>query len=106
VIEDADGFAPSCSTPGGWFRISCPSSLVAKPDVLRRRLPGPGPPKAIASQGSVWQAQWKAPGTSSEEWLAGLVNPDPQVRLRTLAALARSGERDDAVRVRLGFPDG
>jgi len=99
VLEDGDGSLLVLNT-GGWFRIGCPSSLLAKPELLgsiyRVR-----PPNAIDSPGSVWQAQWKAPGTSSEEWLAGLADPDPQVRLRTLAALAQSGERNDAVRVRL-----
>ena len=33
VIEDADGSLLVLDT-GGWFRIGCPASLMAKPDVM------------------------------------------------------------------------
>ena len=32
VMEDADGSLLVVDT-GGWFRIGCPSSLMAKPDI-------------------------------------------------------------------------
>ena len=32
--EDADGEACTVSTSGGWYKLCCPTSQLAKPDVL------------------------------------------------------------------------
>ncbi|RFC45276.1 MAG: Glucose/arabinose dehydrogenase, beta-propeller fold [Verrucomicrobia bacterium] len=100
VIEAGDGSLLVLNT-GGWFRIGCPSSLMAKPDILgsvyrirRSRPAAPGFREA-------WRAAWKAPGDSPETWLAGLADASPRVRLRTLAALAQSGRPDEGVTRRI-----
>ncbi len=100
VIEAADGSLLVLNT-GGWFRIGCPSSLLAKPDVLGSvyrirpaRPVAPGFDKA-------WRAAWKEPGTTPEAWLKGLADADPQGKLRTLAAVAQSKQQDEAVKRRL-----
>jgi putative heme-binding domain-containing protein len=100
VMEDADGSLLVVNT-GGWFRIGCPSSLMAKPDVLgsvyRVR-----PTSGIAAQSkSAWQTAYRPPGSSTEELLNGLSSHDPQVRLRTLSAIAETDRRDAALTARM-----
>lgn len=100
VMEDADGSLLIVNT-GGWFRIGCPASLMAKPDVLGsvyRVRPTSG--IAARSKGA-WQAAYTPPGSSVEDLLAGLSSNDPQVRLRTLSQIAETDRRDSALTARL-----
>ncbi|MBU6300311.1 MAG: hypothetical protein KGS60_02055 [Verrucomicrobia bacterium] len=100
VIEAADGSLLVLDT-GGWFRIGCPSSLMAKPDLLGAvyRIRPSKPVKPGFRE--AWRAAWKPPGDSPGSWLAGLADGEPRSKLRTLAALARSNIRDEAVSRRM-----
>ncbi|HSJ01222.1 MAG TPA: PVC-type heme-binding CxxCH protein, partial [Verrucomicrobium sp.] len=66
VIEDRDGSLIVLNT-GGWFRIGCPSSLMAKPDVLGAvyRVRKQGQPRA--AQRVAWAAKL-VPASPSWEW--------------------------------------
>jgi len=100
VIEDRDGSLLVLNT-GGWFRIGCPSSLMAKPDVMgsiyriRPAMPFAG------KNGSRWADGYEAEPTSPEALLAGLSASDPHVRRRTLEACARGAEAHAAIDARL-----
>ncbi len=58
VLEDADGSLLVIDT-GGWFRIGCPSSLAAKPDlrgaIYRLRRPGSAVPADPRGLGIAWE---------------------------------------------------
>ena len=92
VLEDADGSLLVLDT-GGWYKICCPTSQLAKPDVLGtiyriRRTDGPAEddPRGEA-------LDWDAPPISD---LAGRLDDlRPAVRDRALARLASHGS--DAV---------
>ena len=88
VLEDADGSLIVIDT-GGWYNFCCPTSQLAKPDVLghiyrvRRR----GAPKIEDPRGHA--LKW-ASLTPSE--LANLLSdPRPVVRQRAIRGLAKSG---------------
>ena len=88
VLEDADGSLIVIDT-GGWYKLCCPTSQLAKPDVLghiyrvRRR----GAPKIEDPRGHA--LKW-ASLTPSE--LANLLSdPRPVVRQRAIRGLAKSG---------------
>src|SRR5690606_24510376 len=74
---------------GGWFRIGCPSSGVAKPDVLgaiyrirKKGVSGPKDPRGL-------DLEWE---TASPQELASRLNDDrPVVRDRAVEALSRKG---------------
>lgn len=79
VIEDRDGSLLVLDT-GGWFRIGCPSSLMAKPDVrggvyrVRRK----GMP--AAAQPLAWRSE-------RLETVAGLGSADPHLQRRACEKL-------------------
>lgn len=84
VIEDRDGSLLVLNT-GGWFRIGCPSSLMAKPDM----------------QGSVYRIRGakKSAVASNETGLpklqvADLKSQDLRVRRQALEWLAQSDKHD------------
>lgn len=94
VMEDRDGSLLVLDT-GGWFRLGCPSSLMAKPDVegavYRVR--------KVAHSRSHTAVEWKGSEVSSPApWqLKGLpeikkqlASGDPHLRRRALEALAAS----------------
>ncbi|MFP6874929.1 MAG: PVC-type heme-binding CxxCH protein, partial [Verrucomicrobiales bacterium] len=85
VIEDADGSLLVADT-GSWYMICCPTSKVAKPDVLgaiyrihKKTAPSPGDPRGL-------ELDWKKPRV---DWLS---DERPFVTKRAIDALA--GERD------------
>ncbi|HLV00806.1 MAG TPA: PVC-type heme-binding CxxCH protein, partial [Acidobacteriota bacterium] len=88
IVEDADGSLLIIDT-GGWFRIGCPSSGVAKPDVLgaiyrirKKGVSGPKDPRGL-------DLEWE---TASPQELASRLNDDrPVVRDRAVEALSRKG---------------
>ena len=88
VIEDRDGSLLVLDT-GGWFRIGCPSGLMAKPDVLgavyRIRPAQPGKP-AVARAAA-------APAATAKSVLADLKSTDPHTRRRALEGIARDLSR-------------
>jgi putative membrane-bound dehydrogenase-like protein len=92
VLEDADGSLLVIDT-GGWFRISCPESKVAKPQVLGaiyriRRVGAKGgdDPRGVA-------LAWA--DASSVDLAARLDDPRPVVRDRAIDTLSERG--DDAL---------
>ncbi len=81
VIEDHDGSLLVLNT-GGWFRIGCPSSLMAKPDVLgavyRLRRSGVAKPVVAASEPVL---------ETESQVLAALKTADAALRLQALAQM-------------------
>ncbi len=83
VMEDKDGSLLLIDT-GGWFRIGCPSSLMAKSDLLgavyrikrSTATPGRSPIAAL-------------PPTDLKSQISNLKSTDPQAQRRALEALAQ-----------------
>ena len=92
VIEAPDGSLIVLNT-GGWFRLGCPSSLMAKPDVLGSVLRIRSTALSQKVSGA-WQQPYRPIGTSANELIAGLADADPQVRLRTLARISETRPQD------------
>jgi putative heme-binding domain-containing protein len=92
VIEAPDGSLIVLNT-GGWFRLGCPSSLMAKPDVLGSvlRIRSTALSEKVAG---AWQQPYRPIGTSANELIAGLADTDPQVRLRTLGRISETRPQD------------
>jgi putative membrane-bound dehydrogenase-like protein len=88
VLEDADGSLIVIDT-GAWYKLCCPTSQLAKPDVLgaiyrvrRKGAPGVNDPRGL-------KIEW---ATSKPEALAGLlVDSRPAVRSRAMHQLSRQG---------------
>ncbi len=105
VLEDRDGSLLVVDT-GGWFRIGCPSSLTAKPDVpggiyrIRRTA---GPVKVEpwgAATAKVWALARKADGDSIRELCALLGGKDLSVARaagNALASLANPAATDPLI---------
>ena len=96
VIEAPDGSLLVLNT-GGWFRLGCPSSLMAKPDVLGSilRIRPTGKPASVAG---AWQTPYQPLGDDAESLLKSLQTTDPQVRLRALARIAEVRPESSAIR--------
>lgn len=93
VIEDRDGSLLVLDT-GGWFRIGCPSSLMAKPDVTgavyRIRKSGAGPRVArgvLGTPSSTTATPWN--WRTEEEIRAALTSGHPSRQRMACDALAR-----------------
>jgi putative membrane-bound dehydrogenase-like protein len=89
VLEDADGSFLVIDT-GGWFRIGCPTSQIAKPNILgaiyrvrRTDAAKPADPRGLAIE---WD---ELDGTQLAELLG---DQRHAVRERAIATLARQGE--------------
>ncbi len=100
VFEDADGSLLVVDT-GGWYKVCCPTSQLAKPDVpgavyrIRRRgLKSPADPLGLS-------LNWE---TATPSELAGYLGDDRLfVQRRAMMALRRSGESSiAALRALLG----
>lgn len=78
VIEDRDGSLLVFDT-GGWFRIGCPSSLTAKPEIMGAiyRIKGPNQTKAPPAETPVA----KATPRSEDQLLAALAGDSPKAQL-------------------------
>lgn len=89
VLEDADGSLLAIDT-GGWFRIGCPTSQIAKPEILgaiyRIRRADAAPLDDARGLQMAWE------NVEPEELLPRLSDERPAVRDRAVAALARLGE--------------
>lgn len=90
VFEDADGSLIVINT-GGWYRICCPTSQIAKPDVMGgiyriRRNDGKkvNDPRGLKLK---WQDQSPADLTKR------LDDPRPAVRKRSIAVMGKQGEK-------------
>jgi len=88
VLEDADGSLLVIDT-GGWFRIGCPTSQIAKPQVsgaiYRVRRTGSAGPTDPRGRTLNWE---RMPLTAMTELLA---DDRPAVRDRAIATLAQKG---------------
>ncbi len=88
VLEDADGSLLILDT-GGWYKICCPTSQLAKPDVfgaiyrVRRQLNKGSPdPRGL-------KLDWTTP--RPEELVERLASPQPFIADRAVSELARLG---------------
>jgi putative membrane-bound dehydrogenase-like protein len=88
VLEDADGSLLVLDT-GGWYKLCCPTSQLAKPDQLGAiyRIRRDGAPRLEDARGS--KIQWKA--LSAEELAQHLEDPRPFVRRKAIGLLAKTG---------------
>jgi putative membrane-bound dehydrogenase-like protein len=88
VMEDADGSLLVIDT-GGWYKICCPTSQLAKPDVLGAiyRVRRKGQPKVEDPRGL--KLAWS--NLDSSGLVALLADARPAVRERALRALAKTG---------------
>ncbi|HEX4131524.1 MAG TPA: PVC-type heme-binding CxxCH protein [Pirellulales bacterium] len=89
VLEDADGSLLVIDT-GGWFRIGCPTSQIAKPEVLGGiyRVRRTGAPQLVDPRGK--QLAWDS--TPAEALIDRLADDRPAVRDRAQNALVVLGE--------------
>jgi putative heme-binding domain-containing protein len=88
VLEDADGSLLVVDT-GGWYKICCPTSQLAKPDVLGGifRIRKTGAPKVADPRGL--KLPWATLPTSG--LIALLADARPDVRDRAMQQLGQSG---------------
>ncbi len=88
VVEDADGSLLIVDT-GGWYKICCPTSQLAKPDVLGGiyRIRKTGAPTVADARGL------KLPWATMEpdELVARLADARPEVARRAIHTLAQKG---------------
>ena len=93
VLEDADGSLLVIDT-GGWFRIGCPASLTAKPDLRGAiyRLRKKGQPRMADAFGQ--NIQWGNLRTGELEQLA--TDERWKVRAKATALLAQTSGRNGA----------
>lgn len=98
VIEDADGSLLVVDT-GGWFRIGCPNSQIAKPDILGGiyRIRRTGGKKIADPRGT--KIRWAR--MSVGELLEMLDDKRPAVKDRAKSEIVRKGNVDDALLPRL-----
>ncbi|MDP3071798.1 MAG: HEAT repeat domain-containing protein [Opitutaceae bacterium] len=101
VIEDADGSLLVIDT-GAWFRSGCPTSGVARPDILggiyrirRTGAKSPVDPRGLA-------IRWTQ--LSPEKLIEHLADPRPVVRERSVAELAKKSDAVSALATALGDP--
>lgn len=89
VLEDADGSLLVVDT-GGWYKICCPTSQLAKPDVLGGiyRIRRTGAPTPADPRGR--QIPWAT--ASPSELVQALADPRPYVQERSVHELGRRGE--------------
>ena len=92
VLEDADGSLIVLNT-GGWYKLCCPTSQLAKPDVLGQiyRIRRKGAPKIEDPRGSKIEWANLKPG----DLVKLLEDTRPAVRKRAVEQLAKRGK--DAV---------
>jgi putative membrane-bound dehydrogenase-like protein len=93
VMEDSDGSLLVLDT-GGWFRIGCPSSLMAKPDiagaVYRVKRADDGQTRLVKSGGSGWimgKPAWQL--HDEKEIVSQLESSSPHGQLCACEALAK-----------------
>jgi putative membrane-bound dehydrogenase-like protein len=89
VLEDADGSLIVIDT-GGWYKLCCPTSQIAKPDVLGAiyRIRRKGMPKVNDPRGL--QLAWATLPTA--DLIQLLDDARPAVRQRAMHQLAKRGE--------------
>lgn len=101
VMEDADGSLLVVDT-GGWFRIGCPSSLMAKPDlagaVYRIKKSDQGQTRLVKSGGSGWimgKPAWQL--HDEKEIVSQLETPNPHWQLCACEAVSKMNLASPAV---------
>ncbi len=107
VLEDADGSLLVVDT-GGWYKICCPSSQLAKPDVLGaiyrvRKIGAPRTPVKIAEPHTeLWATGLNDSPAARATARARLADKDPvavQVALHLASLWRDAGAFDNAVRL-------
>ncbi len=96
VLEDRDGSLLVVDT-GGWFRIGCPSSLMAKPEVpgaIYRIRPPAGAPAVLAK---AWAVPYRPAANVLSAMLGELSSPRPAVVRRALAQVAEESRTEPEV---------
>ena len=103
VIEDADGSLLVVDT-GGWFRIGCPNSQIAKPDILGgiyriRRTDGKraAPAEIAAARTKLLTPSGKSKPQSREQLVKELEHGADAFRVRNAAASLGQTKRSDVV---------
>ncbi len=88
VLEDADGSLLVADT-GGWYKICCPTSQLAKPDVLGAiyRIRKDGAPRIADPRGQ--EIAWAA--LKPDELVGLLADVRPEVQQRAMQVLGRMG---------------
>lgn len=97
VMEDKDGSLLVIDT-GGWFRIGCPASLMAKPDIagaIYRVKPKTSRSVVKSSQTPLAPIQ---PAETEEAILSGLASGNPSDQRRACDAIARLHNQPPALR--------
>jgi putative membrane-bound dehydrogenase-like protein len=101
VLEDADGSLLVVDT-GGWYKLCCPSSQLAKPDVLGAiyRVHKQGTARlAAAMREAAYARLVKPPSLNKEDPITTLTlagrNPTPQNRTTFVEALSRYRQTQD-----------
>jgi putative membrane-bound dehydrogenase-like protein len=86
VLEDADGSLLVVDT-GGWFRIGCPTSQIAKPEILGGiyRIRKTGGAKVDDPRGK--NLVWDGVKHAEQFWIGLLADPRPAVRDRAIDML-------------------
>jgi len=90
VLEDADGSLLIVDT-GGWYKLCCPTSQLAKPDVMGAiyRVRRKGAPRPVDPRGQ--KIDW---AKSNSAQVAKLLDDErPYVRHRAMETLAARGEK-------------
>lgn len=89
VLEDADGSLLVLDT-GGWYKLCCPTSQLAKPDALGAiyRIRRNDAPRLDDPRGK--KIAWKT--LSASQLVQQLDDPRSFVRQKTIAALAQQGD--------------
>ncbi len=99
VLEDRDGSLLVLNT-GGWFRIGCPSSLLAKPDIngaIYRIKPIHKTQNRTPEHAAEAQALPKAQSTNSANLTALLQDHDPHIQRRACEWIALNGAKSPEI---------
>ena len=101
VLEDIDGSLLVLNT-GGWFRIGCPSSLMAKPDVTGAiyrisRTKAAGNPSKQNKQTDPAKRPAPAAALTSQSAFESLTSPDWHVRRRACEWIALNREQSPEI---------
>jgi putative membrane-bound dehydrogenase-like protein len=109
VLEDPTDGSLLIVDTGGWFRIGCPTSTIAKPDIkggiyrLRRKSLAPSPTTALSPDESRRDQVWtmtRRDGADARSAVRAALN-DPSASVRQVAAYSAGLHRDAAAATKL-----
>ena len=109
VLEDADGSILIVDT-GGWYKLCCPTSQLAKPDVLGaiyrvRKIGAKAAPRAPTALDEFWKLATDNSDEAREKVRAAINLRDPETRVAAMhiAALNRDAGAKDNLLMLLGM---